>query len=170
MYHFQAGYTAKIAGTEAGITEPKSTFSPCFGAPFLPLHPGVYAQMLGAKLKDSGATTWLVNTGWTGGPYGTGSRIALSITRALIHAALTGQLNNVAYNTEPVFGLSVPAHCPGVPEAMLQPRNTWQSGPAYDAAAAGLKQQFDAHIAKIERAPGAGRRGVFRTTSSKVLS
>lgn len=169
MYHFQAGYTAKIAGTEAGVTEPKSTFSPCFGAPFLPLHPETYARMLGEKISAYEVNTWLVNTGWSGGPYGVGSRIQLSITRSLIHAALSGQMEKTVYTTEPVFGLQVPTSCPGVPDIILQPRNTWQDPKAYDEAAYKLKSLFEAHMKKVQQAPAPARRGVFRTHSSRVV-
>lgn len=142
MYQFISGYTAKVAGTEAGVTEPKSTFSACFGAPFLPLHPGRYAAMLGEKLKKHRVNVWLVNTGWTGGAYGSGSRIKLAYTRAMISAALDGKLDAVAYETHPVFGVAVPTSCPGVPAEILNPRNTWADGEAYDKAAVQLAQQF----------------------------
>jgi phosphoenolpyruvate carboxykinase (ATP) len=142
MYQFISGYTARVAGTETGITEPKSTFSACFGAPFLPLHPGFYAKMLGEKLKKHDVNVWLINTGWTGGPYGTGSRMKLSYTRAMITAALEGQLNDVEFATHPVFGMAVPQHCPNVPAEILNPRNTWASGPAYDEKAAFLANLF----------------------------
>lgn len=142
MYQFISGYTAKVAGTEAGVTEPKSTFSACFGAPFLPLHPAKYAQMLGEKLRKHNVNVWLVNTGWTGGAYGTGNRMKLSYTRAMITAALKGELNNVAYKNHEVFGVAIPASCPGVPAELLDPRNTWQDGAAYDAQAKDLAKQF----------------------------
>lgn len=142
MYQFISGYTAKVAGTEAGITEPKSTFSACFGAPFLPLHPGKYASMLGEKMKKHDVKVWLVNTGWTGGPYGVGQRMKLSHTRAMITAALEGKLANASFETHPVFGVAMPASCPGVPDNVLNPRNTWQDTAAYDAAASKLATQF----------------------------
>lgn len=170
MYHFQAGYTAKIAGTESGVTEPKSTFSPCFGAPFLPLHPETYAQMLGEKIRSNEVNTWLVNTGWTSGSYGVGNRISLRITRSLIQAALQGNLEAVPYETEPVFGLHIPTACPGVPSEMLHPKNTWENKEDYDAAAKQLKKQFDAHMERVRTNSGVSRRGVFRTTLSKIAS
>lgn len=142
MYHFISGYTAKVAGTEAGVTEPQATFSACFGKAFLPLHPGKYAVLLGEKLKESGANVWLVNTGWTGGAYGTGSRMKLSYTRAMITAALNGELDNVAFESHPVFGLSMPATCPNVPAEILNPRNTWADKAAYDNKANHLAELF----------------------------
>jgi len=142
MYHFISGYTAKVAGTEAGVTEPQATFSACFGKAFLPLHPGKYATMLGEKLKESGARVWLINTGWTGGPYGVGSRMKLSYTRAMITAALEGKLDDVNYDTLPVFGMRIPTSCPEVPAEILNPRNTWKDAAAYDAKAAHLADLF----------------------------
>ena len=142
MYQFMSGYTAKVAGTEAGVTEPKSTFSACFGAPFLPLHPARYAQMLGEKLRQHNVNVWLVNTGWTGGPYGTGERIKLSYTRAMIAAALKGELEKAAYKNHEVFGVSIPEACPGVPDSILDPRNTWKDPAVYDAQAKDLAGQF----------------------------
>ncbi len=148
MYQFISGYTAKVAGTEAGVTEPKSTFSACFGAPFLPLHPGKYAEMLGNKMREHEVNVWMINTGWSGGAYGTGSRIKLSYTRAMITAALTGQLNQVAYEAHPVFGMMMPTECPGVPSDMLNPRNTWADQQAYDTQAADLAKQFINNFSK----------------------
>ncbi|PHI19297.1 phosphoenolpyruvate carboxykinase (ATP) [Lewinellaceae bacterium SD302] len=148
MYHFISGYTAKIAGTEAGITEPQVTFSACFGAPFIPLHPARYAQMLGDKMEQSAKgengeiNVWLVNTGWTGGEYGTGSRIELSFTRAMIKAALNGDLNKVDYFEDPFFGLQVPTSCPDVPNAILNPRDTWRNENDYDQLAKNLAERF----------------------------
>ncbi|MBK8413305.1 MAG: phosphoenolpyruvate carboxykinase (ATP) [Bacteroidetes bacterium] len=142
MYHFISGYTAKVAGTEMGITEPTTTFSACFGKAFLPLHPAKYAELLGKKLKDSNARVWLVNTGWSGGAYGIGSRIKLSYTRALITAALNGELDNVEFETLPVFGLKFPKACPGVPAEILNPRATWSDKAAYDAKANSLASAF----------------------------
>jgi len=143
MYHFLSGYTAKVAGTERGVTEPKETFSACFGAPFLPLHPHVYAEMLGARIAQYGVQCWLVNTGWTGGSVGTGRRMRLSHTRAMIRAALSGQLNRVPVRREPVFGLEVPQHIPGgVPDEVLDPRGTWHDPSAYDAQAARVAGLF----------------------------
>ncbi|NII23590.1 phosphoenolpyruvate carboxykinase (ATP) [Pseudoflavitalea sp. X16] len=142
MYQFISGYTAKVAGTEAGVTEPKSTFSACFGAPFLPLHPGRYAAMLGEKLRKQDVKVWMINTGWTGGAYGTGNRIKLAYTRAMITAALEGRLDEVAYENHPVFGMAVPQSCPDVPAEILNPRNTWADKTAYDTATRNLAQQF----------------------------
>jgi phosphoenolpyruvate carboxykinase (ATP) len=132
MYQFISGYTAKVAGTEAGVTEPKPTFSACFGAPFLPLHPGKYAEMLGQKMQKHKVNVWLINTGWTGGPCGVGSRMKLKFTRAMITAALEGKLNNVEFETHPVFGMAIPKSCPDVPTEVLNPRNTWADKNAYD--------------------------------------
>lgn len=148
MYHFLSGYTAKVAGTEAGIKEPKATFSACFGAPFMSLHPGVYAKLLGEKIERHGSTCWLINTGWTGGEYGEGSRISIAYTRAIVHAALNGSLNDVAYATDPIFGLSIPETCDGVPPEVLVPKNTWTSGAAYDAKAKELAHLFHENFAK----------------------
>ncbi len=153
MYHFISGYTAKIAGTEEGVTEPQATFSACFGAPFLPLHPTTYAGMLGEKLKKGGPSggdihVWLINTGWTGGPYGVGSRIELSFTRSMIKAALTGALTKVEYSTHPIFGLATPKKCPDVPNAMLNPRDTWRNEDQYDQAAIDLANRFNRNFEK----------------------
>ncbi|HNQ12318.1 MAG TPA: phosphoenolpyruvate carboxykinase (ATP) [Bacteroidia bacterium] len=142
MYHFISGYTAKVAGTEVGVTEPSTTFSACFGKAFLPLHPTKYAELLGEKLKQSKAKVWLVNTGWSGGAYGTGSRIKLAYTRALITAALNGELDKVDYKTLPIFGLKMPTSCPGTPNEILNPAETWSDKSAYDAKANELAQKF----------------------------
>lgn len=142
MYHFLSGYTAKVAGTERGVTEPKETFSACFGAPFLPLPPSVYAEMLGERIARHTVQCWLVNTGWTGGPYGVGHRMSLTHTRAMIRAALAGQLDKAATRREPVFGLDVPQHIPGVPDDLLDPRRTWNDVAAYDAQAKRLAGLF----------------------------
>jgi phosphoenolpyruvate carboxykinase (ATP) len=142
MYHFLSGYTAKVAGTERGVTEPKATFSACFGAPFLPLPPSVYAGMLGELIERHDARVWLVNTGWTGGAFGTGHRMELSHTRAMISAALSGELDAVPYRTDAVFRLEVPATVPGVPDAVLDPRGTWSDGRAYDEQARKLAEMF----------------------------
>ena len=150
MYHFLSGYTAKLAGTERGVTEPKATFSACFGAPFLPRHPGVYAAMLGEKLRTHGAHVWLVNTGWTGGPYGVGRRMSLGHTRSMIQAALAGQLDEVETRTDPVFGLHVPVTVPGVPSSVLNPRDTWDDGEAYDAQAQKLAGMFRENFRQFE--------------------
>ena len=142
MYHFMSGYTAKVAGTEVGITEPTTTFSACFGAAFLPLHPAQYATLLGEKLKESDTTVWLVNTGWSGGSYGVGSRMKLSYTRSMITAALEGALDQEEFNTLPVFELAYPTSCPGVPAELLNPKQTWADSGAYDETAAKLASKF----------------------------
>jgi phosphoenolpyruvate carboxykinase (ATP) len=142
MYQFISGYTAKVAGTEDGVNEPKATFSACFGAPFLPLHPGRYAEMLGERMKKHQVNVWMINTGWSGGSYGTGSRMKLSYTRAMITAALDGQLDQVSYEKHPVFGMEMPLSCPGVPSDILNPRNTWADKAAYDATAQKLAGLF----------------------------
>lgn len=142
MYQFISGYTAKVAGTEAGVTEPKSTFSACFGAPFMPLHPGFYAEMLGKKMKEHKVNVWMINTGWSGGPYGIGHRMKLSYTRAMISAALEGKLNDINYEAHPVFGMLMPTSCPDVPSNILNPRNTWADKDAYDIKAIELAKQF----------------------------
>jgi phosphoenolpyruvate carboxykinase (ATP) len=142
MYHFLSGYTAKVAGTERGVTEPSATFSSCFGAPFLPLHPSVYAKLLGEKIAQHGSKVWLVNTGWTGGAYGTGSRMKLSHTRAIVTAALSGQLDGGDFRTDPVFGIEVPTSVPHVPAEVLTPRTTWPDPAAYDAQARKLSEMF----------------------------
>lgn len=149
-YHFISGYTAKVAGTEAGIDEPVPSFSACFGAPFMPLHPTKYAEMLSAKMKEANVNVWLVNTGWTGGPYGTGSRMKLKYTRAMISAALQGQLDHVTFEEHPVFSLAVPQSCPGVPSEVLNPRNTWADQKAYDKQAAELSQAFKKNFSRFE--------------------
>ncbi|MDH4229698.1 MAG: phosphoenolpyruvate carboxykinase [Nitrospirota bacterium] len=148
MYHFLSGYTAKVAGTEAGIKEPRATFSTCFGAPFMPLHPGVYAKLLGEKIQRHDADCWLINTGWTGGGYGVGSRMSISHTRAMVHAALDGALREVEMVPDPVFGLAIPKKVKGVAGDVLQPRNTWVDGTAYDAKAKELARLFHANFAQ----------------------
>jgi phosphoenolpyruvate carboxykinase (ATP) len=150
MYHFLSGYTAKVAGTERGVTEPKATFSACFGAPFLPLPPSVYANLLGEKLKEHGAHVWLVNTGWTGGAFGTGSRMKLSYTRTMVTAALRGELDNVKTRQDSIFGLHVPVSIPGVPDNVLDPRSTWADGAKYDEMAAKLAGMFRDNFRKYE--------------------
>ena len=150
MYHFLLGYTAKVAGTERGVTEPKATFSTCFGAPFMPQHPSVYAKLLGEKINKYKVTCWLVNTGWTGGPYGTGQRISIKYTRALLNAALEGKLDGVKMVTDPIFGLSVPTECPEVPGEVLTPRNTWKDKAAFDKKAKELAQSFRDNFKEFE--------------------
>jgi len=143
MYHFMSGYTAKVAGTEMGITEPQTTFSACFGAVFLPLHPTKYAEMLGQKMDENpDVNVWLINTGWSGGSYGVGARMKLSYTRAMITAALNGDLDDVAFTTHPVWGVAVPASLPNVPTHILDPRDTWTDKDAYDKTAADLAAKF----------------------------
>jgi len=142
MNHFLSGYTAKVAGTEAGVTEPKATFSACFGAPFMALPPPVYASLLGERIARHGVQTWLVNTGWTGGPYGEGSRMKIAYTRAMVRAAIEGRLADVPMRRDPVFGFEVPAAVPDVPSEALRPRETWQDPAAYDVQARRLAAMF----------------------------
>lgn len=149
-YHFISGYTAKVAGTEEGINEPTPNFSACFGAPFMPLHPTKYAEMLSAKMKAAGVNVWLVNTGWTGGPYGVGSRMKLKYTRAMITAALENKLNDVAYEKHPIFGLNVPQSCPNVPSEILNPKDTWKNKKAYEIQANELSTSFKENFKKFE--------------------
>ena len=148
MYHFISGYTAKVAGTERGVTEPQATFSACFGAPFMPLHPTVYAELLAEKIRKHNSNVWLVNTGWTGGMYGTGSRMKLSLTRQMLTEAIAGNLDNANYVTEPVFGLQIPESVNGVPSAVLNPRNTWTDKDAYDKKSAELANMFKTNFEK----------------------
>ncbi len=149
MYHFLSGYTAKVAGTERGVTEPSPAFSACYGAPFMPQHPMRYAELLGEKLKTHKAQVWLINTGWSGGPYGVGKRISLGYTRAMVNAALDGALNDVPTSREPFFGLHVPATCPGVPEAILSPSQTWPQGTDYEGQARKLAALFRKNFEKF---------------------
>ncbi|GJQ62456.1 MAG: phosphoenolpyruvate carboxykinase [ATP] [Melioribacteraceae bacterium] len=142
MYHFLSGYTAKVAGTEKGVTEPKATFSTCFGAPFMSLHPSVYANLLGKKIKEHDSQCWLVNTGWTGGPYGVGSRMKIKYTRAMLNAALEGKLDNVESTVDEFFGLHIPSEVPGVPTEVLNPKTTWENKAAYDETAKKLANMF----------------------------
>jgi len=153
MYHFLAGYTAKVAGTEAGVTEPQATFSPCFGGPFMALPPLTYAQLLGKKIAQHDVKVWLLNTGWTGGPYGQGQRMHLAFTRAMVKALLTGALENASWHPDPIFGISVPNACPGVPPEILQPRQTWKDPAAYDHKARELAKMFEDNFQ--ENAPDA---------------
>jgi phosphoenolpyruvate carboxykinase (ATP) len=150
MYHFLSGYTAKVAGTERGITEPKATFSACFGAPFMALRPSVYARLLGEKAEEHDVKLWLVNTGWSGGPYGEGQRMKLAYTRAMVHAILGGTLEGVPTREDPVFGLHVPESCPDVPSEVLDPRGTWQDGDRYDAQARKLAAMFAENFKAFE--------------------
>jgi len=164
MYHFLSGYTVKLAGTEAGMgREPVPEFSACFGAPFLPLAPRVYAEMLGKRLKEHKAACWLVNTGWSGGKFGVGKRMSIKHSRALVSAALNGDLDKVEFVTEPAFGLHIPVSCPGVPAQVLNPRNAWADKEAYDRLAADLAARFEANFHQFDapeavRAAGPGKR------------
>ncbi|MEO1644279.1 MAG: phosphoenolpyruvate carboxykinase (ATP), partial [Chloroflexota bacterium] len=150
MYHFISGYTAKVAGTERGVTEPQATFSACFGEPFMPLHPVTYAELLAEKIQQYDVNVWLVNTGWTAGPHGVGYRINLPHTRAIINAILDGDLEDASYTTEPFFGLSIPDAVPGVPEEILTPRNTWDDPEAYDQKASELVAMFRENFKNYE--------------------
>jgi phosphoenolpyruvate carboxykinase (ATP) len=150
MYHFLSGYTAKVAGTEKGVTEPKATFSTCFGAPFMVLHPTVYAKFLGERIARHNARVWLVNTGWSGGPHGVGKRMKIGHTRAMIRAALNGHLDDVPYRTDPVFNLEVPEQVPGVPVEALTPRDTWNDRDAYDEQARKLARMFTENFKAFE--------------------
>ncbi len=149
-YHFISGYTAKVAGTEEGVTEPVPSFSACFGAPFMPLHPTVYAEMLSKKMQDANVNVWLINTGWSGGPYGVGSRIKLKYTRAMITAILKGELDNVDYDEHPIFGLHMPKYCPNVPTEILDPMNTWLQKGGYIRSAIQLAHYFHINFEKFE--------------------
>ena len=155
MYHFVSGYTSKLAGTERGITEPQATFSTCFGAPFLPRPAARYAELLGEKLDESGASVYLVNTGWSGGSYGVGSRIKLRYTRAMVTAALNGELDKQEFYTDEIFNVSVPKACPGVPEEILTPKNTWADKEAYDKTARDLAARFRKNFSKYNNMPEA---------------
>jgi phosphoenolpyruvate carboxykinase (ATP) len=152
MYHFLSGYTAKVAGTEKGVTEPKATFSTCFGAPFLPLPPSRYATMLGERIARHNSPVWLVNTGWTGGRHGVGERMKISHTRAMIRAALSGALDSVKYEKDPVFNLDAPTSCPDVPSEVLRPRDTWKNGADYDEQARNLARMFADNFKRFEDA------------------
>lgn len=164
MYHFLSGYTAKVAGTEAGVKEPQPNFSTCFGSPFLPLRPKVYAGMLGDRIKEHKTQCWLVNTGWFGGPYGVGSRMKLPYTRAMVNAAIEGKLNDVEFATDPAFGLSIPQSVPGVPAEFLRARDAWSDKAAYDKSAADLSARFAKNFEKFDvpdsvRKAGPGKKG-----------
>ena len=147
MYHFISGYTAKVAGTEVGVSEPEATFSPCFSGPFLVWHPTKYAELLADKLRTHGATTWLVNTGWSGGAYGTGSRMKLAYTRAIVDAIHSGTLHGIETTLDPIFGVAVPRECPGVPSSILTPRGTWKDAAQYDQTAHKLAHLFHKNFA-----------------------
>ncbi len=149
MYHFLLGYTAKVAGTEKGITEPQATFSTCFGAPFMALHPRVYADLLGKRIRKHNVKVWLINTGWTGGPYGVGRRIEIRYTRAMVRAALAGALDDVPMVQDPIFGLQVPSTCPGIPDEVLRVRDTWSDPEAYDRQARELARMFHENFAQF---------------------
>ena len=151
MYHFLAGYTAKVAGTEVGITEPQTTFSACFGAPFLPQRPIVYAHMLGKLIEDHNVSTWLVNTGWTGGPYGVGHRMPIAATRALVRGAISGELERAATRIDPTFGFAVPLDVPGVDSRLLDPRSTWADPAKYDETAAKLAARVQLALRRVRR-------------------
>src|SRR6056297_2647125 len=151
MYHFISGYTAKVAGTERGVTEPQATFSACFGAPFMPLHPTVYAELLAEKINKHNANVWLVNTGWTGGPYGTGHRMKLAHTRKMLSEALNGNLENIKFTEEPIFGLSIPEEVEGIPSEILNPRNTWNDKEAYDKKANQLADMFNKNFDQFKK-------------------
>ena len=150
MYHFLSGYTARVAGTERGVTEPEATFSTCFGAPFMPRHPTVYAKLLGKLIAEHKTTCWLVNTGWTGGKYGVGTRMKIAHTRAMLRAALDGRLDSVAFAPDPNFGLMVPKSCPDVPENVLDPKNTWTDKAAYDKTAKDVARMFEENFKEFE--------------------
>ncbi|MGJ8537688.1 MAG: phosphoenolpyruvate carboxykinase (ATP), partial [Parasphingopyxis sp.] len=151
MYHFLSGYTAKVAGTEIGVTEPQATFSTCFGAPFMPRHPSVYGNLLKSRIAKGGVKCWLVNTGWTGGKYGEGNRMPIKATRALLNAALDGSLNNAEFRTDPNFGFEVPVSVDGVDDAILDPRSTWADPEAYDEMAAKLVGLFIENFTEFEQ-------------------
>jgi phosphoenolpyruvate carboxykinase (ATP) len=150
MYHFLSGYTARVAGTEIGVTEPTATFSTCFGAPFMPRHPSIYGNLLKERIAKGGVTCWLVNTGWTGGKYGVGKRMPIKATRALLNAALDGSLNEVSFRTDPNFGFEVPVAVNGVDSTILDPRATWADKEAYDQTAIKLVKQFVDNFAQFE--------------------
>ncbi len=150
MYHFMSGYTAKVAGTEMGVTEPQATFSACFGAAFMVWHPSKYAELLAKRIQEQGSKVWLINTGWTGGPYGEGSRFSLKYTRAIVDAINSGKLNDSPMVSDPIFGFEIPKQCPGIPAEVLEPRNTWKDKAAYDQKARQLAELFKANFKKFE--------------------
>ena len=149
-YHFISGYTAKVAGTEVGVKEPQATFSACFGEPFMPMHPGVYADLLSKKMEEHNATAWLINTGWSGGPYGVGNRMKIKYTRAMLNAALDGELDEVSYVVDERFGFAVPTTCPNVPSEVLQPIQTWSDSDSYNNTADNLAEMFVANFKRYE--------------------
>jgi phosphoenolpyruvate carboxykinase (ATP) len=154
MFYFLSGFTAKLAGTEIGVTKPQPTFSACFGAPFLPQRPSTYARMLGEKLDEHRATVWLLNTGWTGGPFGEGERMPIAATRALLHAALAGSLDSVEYREDPIFGFEVPVDVPGIDAKLLDPRTTWRDPEAYGRKARDLARMFRENFAQFAEDAG----------------
>ncbi|MFT5780522.1 MAG: phosphoenolpyruvate carboxykinase (ATP) [Crocinitomicaceae bacterium] len=166
MYHFMSGYTAKVAGTEMGVTEPQTTFSACFGAAFMPLHPAKYAELLGNKLKGTDIKVWLINTGWSGGSYGTGSRMKLSYTRAMITAAMDGKLDNVEFQNQPIFDLAIPTSCEGVPSEILNPVDTWENKAAFEETAQNLAIQFVKNFEQFE----AGSSEAIKSAAPKVMA
>ena len=155
-YHFLSGFTAKVAGTEKGVTDPEPTFSTCFGAPFMPRRPSEYGNLLKRKIAETGATCWLVNTGWTGGAHGVGSRMPILVTRTLLTAALNGSLNNATFRRDPFFGFDVPETVPNVSDVILNPRRTWDDPSAYDVQAKKLVKMFIDNFAKYESDVDAG--------------
>ena len=167
IYHFLSGYTSKLAGTERGISEPEATFSTCFGAPFLPLKPSVYAKMLGEKIAKHNTRVYLVNTGWTGGPCGVGARINLAYTRAMVMAVITGELEKASFQLHPIFGVLVPDYCPGVPAEVLDPKDTWVDKAAYEASAKELEIRFRSNFEKLVSEDSAIREIIHVTKKSR---
>ena len=165
-YHFISGYTAKVAGTEIGVKEPQATFSACFGEPFMPMHPGVYADLLAQKMEEHNATAWLINTGWSGGPYGVGNRMKIKYTRAMLNAALDGDLDNVEYVKDSRFGFAVPTSCPGVPSDVLQPIKTWNNSDDYHTSANNLASMFIENFKRYQQ----GVSEAVNASSPKPLS
>ena len=156
MYHFISGYTAKVAGTEEGILKPTATFSACFGAPFMPLHHSFYGKLLGEKIRQHDVRCWLINTGWSGGPYGIGERMDIHHTRAMLNAAIHGELDDVPMKKDPIFQVEIPEHCPGIPDEMLQPVNTWPDADAYQKKAQELAKLFQVNFQHIAEEADAG--------------
>jgi phosphoenolpyruvate carboxykinase (ATP) len=151
VYHFLSGYTAKVAGTERGVTEPTATFSACFGAPFMSHHPQIYGELFAGRLAESGANVWLINTGWIGGAYGVGKRIDIAATRRLVSAALSGELTDAPMRIDPNFGFAVPLMVEGLPKRLLDPRASWSDAGAYDIAAASLAKMFEGNLRRLDR-------------------